>query len=68
MSASELPQGIQFKLELLFEEIWYLYALGKSADEAFPNFNPYRFTENEIDLTGKGKAIDPSLMPIENGI
>jgi len=68
MNDKELPKKVQLKLDLMFDGIRYSDALAEAAEDAFPNFYPYRFAENEIDPTGKGKAKIPYLMSIENGI
>lgn len=46
----------------MFEGVRYSDALAEAAENALPNFYPYRFKTDEVDPTGTGKATIPYLM------
>ncbi len=68
MSENKLPENARLKLDLMFEGIRYTEALGQAAEDAFPNFYPYRFAPGEKDPTGTGKAKIPYLLITEDDV
>jgi len=67
MTQVALPDAVRLKLELMFEGVRYTDALGAAAEQAFPNFYPYRFQPGERDPTGTGHATIPYLMWTADG-
>jgi len=67
MTHPVLPNEVRLKLELMFEGVRYTEALGIAAQNAFPNFFPYRFQPDEHDPTGTGHATIPYLMSTADG-
>lgn len=61
-----LPDSARLKLDLMFDGIRYSDALGKAAEQAFPNFYPYRFKPGEANPTGKPKVEIPYLMFLQD--
>ena len=68
MKKGKLPDNARLKLDLMFDGIRYSEALGQAAEDAFPNFYPYRFSPGEHDPTGKGKAQIPYLLKTDNDV
>lgn len=62
-----LPGSARLKLDLMFDGIRYSEALGRAAEQAFPNFYPYRFKPGEDNPTGKPKVDIPYLMFLQDG-
>ena len=55
------------KIDLMFEGVRYSDALGAAAENAFPNFYPYRFSPGEPNPTGRDKVPIPYLMTMADG-
>ena len=68
MKKGKLPDNARLKLDLMFDGIRYSEALGQAAEDAFPNFYPYRFSPGEHDPTGKGKVQIPYLLKTDNDV
>lgn len=68
MTKNTLSDNAKLKLDLMFDGIRYSDALGQAAEDAFPNFYPYRFAKDEHDPTGKGKTQIPYLLKTESDV
>lgn len=67
MTANNLPPSAKLKMDLMFEGIRYTDALGEAAQDALPNYSPYRFQPGEPNPTGAGTATIPYLMTMADG-
>jgi len=67
MTLTNLPPSAKLKIDLMFEGIRYSSALGEAAEQAFPNFYPYRFLPGEENPTGQPKTTIPYLFSLDDG-
>lgn len=67
MRSQSLPANARKKLDLMFHGVRYSAALGAAAEDAYPNYFPYRFGPDEPDPTGRGHAAIPYLLSTSDG-
>ena len=66
MSAS-FNESARLKVDVMFHGIRYTDALGRAAEDAYPNFYQYRFQSDEPNPTGQNKVAIPYLLKTADG-
>jgi hypothetical protein len=63
----DIPLPILVKADLFFQGVTFTPELAEAGEWAIPNYQPYRFEDNEDDPTGKGVVGIPYLMTLADG-